>query len=186
MKAHVCPWWFAYTFDNRFRRLFHRPEEVLGPYVKQGMTVMDVGCGIGFFSIGLARLVGDKGCVLAVDLQQRMLDILERRAKKAGMAGRIKTHRCRPDEIGIDGTVDFALAFWMVHEVPDTDGFFHQISSILRPDAKLLIAEPKFHVSFGHFQEFLSSARRNGLRQYANPSIRLSWSALLDMYSYNS
>jgi cyclopropane fatty-acyl-phospholipid synthase-like methyltransferase len=38
---------------------------MLGPYVKPGMTVLDVGCGMGFFSIGMARMVGDEGRVIA-------------------------------------------------------------------------------------------------------------------------
>ena len=180
MKTHVCPWWFAYTFDNALHRFFHRPEEILGPYVRQGMTVMDVGCGMGFFSIGLARLVGDSGCVIAVDLQQRMLDLMEGRAEKAGVAGRIKTHRCDQDEIGVDGTVDLAVAFWMVHEVPDTDGFFSQILSTLQPGAMLLVAEPKFHVSLGHFQKILNSALRKGLGKRSDPCIRLSRSVLFE------
>jgi len=53
MGDHICPWWFAYTFDNPFRRFFHNPEKMLGSYVSRGMTVLDVGCGMGFFSIGL-------------------------------------------------------------------------------------------------------------------------------------
>ena len=42
----------------------------------EGMTVLDVGCGMGFFSIGLAKLVGDKGCVIAADVQPKMLSVL--------------------------------------------------------------------------------------------------------------
>jgi len=180
MKTHVCPWWFAYTFDNRIRRLFHKPEKILGPYVKQGMTVMDVGCGMGFFSMGLAKLVGHEGHVISADLQQQMLDILKLRAKKAGVARRIKTHLCQPGEIGVDSRVDFALAFWMVHEVPDTDGFFDQIQSILRPGARFLMAEPKFHVPFDRFKQIIDMARQNGLKKCTSPRIGLSWSALFE------
>jgi 2-polyprenyl-3-methyl-5-hydroxy-6-metoxy-1,4-benzoquinol methylase len=50
MGEHICPWWLAYTFDNRFRHLFHNPEKMLGSYVSKGMTALDVGCGMGFFS----------------------------------------------------------------------------------------------------------------------------------------
>jgi ubiquinone/menaquinone biosynthesis C-methylase UbiE len=77
---HVCPWWLAYTFDNRLRRLIHNPQKILSGYVQEGMTVMDIGCGMGYFTLGLAELVGDAGQVLAVDLQQQMLDIMMKRA----------------------------------------------------------------------------------------------------------
>ena len=50
MGENICPWWFAYTFDYRFRHLFHNPEKMLGSYVLKGMTALDVGCGMGFFS----------------------------------------------------------------------------------------------------------------------------------------
>ena len=71
----ICPWWLAYTFDNALRRLFQRPEPMLAAYVQTGMTAMDVGCGMGYFSIGMAKMVGSSGKVIAVDVQQRMLKV---------------------------------------------------------------------------------------------------------------
>jgi cyclopropane fatty-acyl-phospholipid synthase-like methyltransferase len=51
-----------FTLDeNPIRRLLHNPEKILGPYVKPGMTVMDVGCGMGFCSIAMAKMVGEDG-----------------------------------------------------------------------------------------------------------------------------
>jgi 2-polyprenyl-3-methyl-5-hydroxy-6-metoxy-1,4-benzoquinol methylase len=51
--SHVCPWWGGYFIDNPLRRLLHNPEKIVGPYVQPGMTVMDVGCGMGIFSIAI-------------------------------------------------------------------------------------------------------------------------------------
>ena len=93
MGNHICPWWLAYTFDNRFRNFFHNPEKMLGSYVTEGMTVLDIGCGLGFFSIGLAKLVGEKGCVIAADVQSKMLSILYKRAEKAGVSDKIRIHK---------------------------------------------------------------------------------------------
>jgi ubiquinone/menaquinone biosynthesis C-methylase UbiE len=118
MTEHVCPWWGGYFIDNPLRRLLHNPEKILGPYVKPGMTAMDIGCGMGFCSIAMARMVGNEGKVISVDLQQKMLDVLLKRARKAGVAERIETHRCEADSLGVDTAVDFVLAFMMVHEVP--------------------------------------------------------------------
>ena len=103
----VCPWWVCYSFDNPLRRLFHDPERLLDPYVKPGMTVVDIGCGMGYFTVGLAKLVGPEGKVIAVDLQQQMLDALERRARRAGMADRIVLHRCRKESLGVRGACRF-------------------------------------------------------------------------------
>ena len=99
-ESHVCPWWVAYTFDNPLRKIFHNPRKMLSAYIKAGMCVMDVGCGLGYFSIGMAKIVGETGKVIAVDLQQKMLDIMQKRARRAGLQDRIYPHLCQPDDIG--------------------------------------------------------------------------------------
>src|SRR5574340_883517 len=139
----VCPWWLCYSFDNPLRRLFHDPERLLGPYVKPGMTVVDIGCGMGYFTIGLARLAGPEGKVIAVDLQQRMLDALSRRARRAGGADRIVLNRCGRESLGVEEPADFALAFWMAHEVPDPSRFFGEISAFLKAEGRLLLVEER-------------------------------------------
>ena len=179
MCGSICPCWIAYTFDNPLRLLFHSSEKILGPYVADGMKVLDVGCGMGFFTIGLAKLVGDKGCVIATDVQQKMLNILKKRAEKTGVSDRIRIHRCELNKLGVETTVDFILAFWMVHEVPDTNIFFRQIRSCLKPNRRILIAEPTFHVSLKRFQEILVSAQESGLNLCETPCLRFSRSAVL-------
>ena len=144
---HVCPWWLAYTFDNPLRRLIHKPEKIFDGLVQQGMTVMDVGCGMGYFTLGLAEIVGESGEVIGVDLQQQMLDIMLKRAARKGLDRRITPHLAESDNIGVTSQVDFVLAFWMIHEVPDPENFFRQVQQILKPCAKLLYTEPAFHVS---------------------------------------
>jgi ubiquinone/menaquinone biosynthesis C-methylase UbiE len=175
----ICNWWIAYTFENPLRRLIHNPPKVLGSYVKAGMTVMDLGCGMGHFSIGMARLVGNTGRVIAVDLQQKMLDVMERRVRRAGLADRILPHRCQAEDIGIMEPVDFILAFWMVHEVPDQNKFFKQLKLLLGAAGRMLIVEPKMHVTAGDLERTLDIARSCGLQCLERPAIGLSHSAVL-------
>ena len=179
MGDHICPWWFAYTFDNRFRTFFHNPEKMLDPYVATGMTVLDVGCGMGFFSIGLARLVGHKGCVIAADVQSKMLGVMQKRSEKAGVSSIIRPFKSEPGNLGIETPVDFALAFWMLHEVPDARLFFDQIRACLKTDGKMLITEPRFHVSSKRFEDSLAIAQASGLAFCERPPIRFSRSAVL-------
>jgi ubiquinone/menaquinone biosynthesis C-methylase UbiE len=178
MASHICPWWLAYTFDNPLRKLLHKPEKVVGPYVKEGMTVLDIGCGMGYFSIAMARITGKGGRVLSVDLQQKMLDILRKRAEKTGMSDRIETRRCSPESIGIDEDVDFTLAFWMVHEVPDGQRFFKEVRAVLKPDSRLLIAEPIMHVTSLEFEKTIQTAEDEGLVIIERPRIVFSRTAL--------
>jgi ubiquinone/menaquinone biosynthesis C-methylase UbiE len=175
---HVCPWWLGFTFDNPVRRLFHDTEKILRPYVTEGMTAIDIGCGMGYFSIGLARLVGEKGAVISVDLQEKMLDGLRRRAKRAGVSQRIYLHQCRPESIGVKDPVDFALTFWMVHEVPHRKGFLNEIFSILTPMGKYLLVEPKMHVSQNRFEEIVKDGSQIGFRILEHPKISFSRAAL--------
>lgn len=176
---HVCPWWGGYFIDNRLRRLLHNPEAILSPYVQPGMTAMDVGCGMGFFAIAMARLVGDEGEIIAVDLQQQMLDVLTKRVEKASLSDRVRTHRCEADSIGLNEQVDFALAFYSAHEVPDSSKLLGEIFDCLSPQGKFLIVEPIGHVRRGEFEKMLSLSEEVGFNVAERPRIRLSHAALL-------
>mgnify|MGYP000064841931 CR=1 FL=1 len=178
--GHLCPWWLAYTFDNPLRKLVHNPRKILAPWVKEGMTAVDVGCGMGFFSIGMARMVGDSGRVLAVDLQQQMLDITCKRAERTGVAHRITAHRCESQRLGVNQPADFILAFWMVHETPDAGNFFSQLRACLRPSGKILVAEPRMHVSKTTFENTMNAAEAVGLQLTGKPRIRFSLTALFE------
>lgn len=177
-QKHVCPWWLCFTFDNPLRRLIHDPEAILGPYVRPGDRAIDIGAGMGYFSIPLARLVGQTGQVTAIDLQSPMLSALVRRARRAGVAERISTHLAAPDSLGRQEPADFILAFWMVHEVPDQRAFLAEISRLLKPAGRFLLVEPKIHVSGKNFERTLEIAKAVGFMLRENPKIRLSHSAL--------
>jgi ubiquinone/menaquinone biosynthesis C-methylase UbiE len=179
--GHVCPWWVCFTFDNFIRRLFHDPEKILAPYVHEGDTVLDVGPGMGYFSIPLARTVGARGKVIAADVQAPMLAALKKRAAKHGLEGRIVPHLCKADSIGIQEPVDFALAFWMVHEVPDQSKLFREIKLLLKPGGKFLVAEPAIHVTRSMFEQTLKRAEETGFTATENPRIFMSHTALLSL-----
>ena len=180
MAKHVCPWWLAYTFDNPLRRIFHKPEEIFSPYLTDGMTAIDLGCGMGYFSISMAKMVGGTGRIISVDLQQKMLETLKKRAQKAGVSNRITTLLCDENSIGIHEEVDFALAFWMAHETPDECTFLTQVHAILKISGKLLLAEPRGHVTGAEFKKTVSLAQEAGFQPIDSPVISLSHAALFE------
>jgi len=177
-KTHVCPWWLIHTFDNPLRKLFQNGETMLRPWIESGQTAIDLGCGIGYFTIPIARLIGPQGKVYAVDLQQEMLQGLQRRAEKAGVAERIQTIQATPEDINLHTQADFILAFWMLHEVPDQLAFLKQIHGLLTAGSKLLLTEPKFHVSRKAFAKSVRWAEQAGLHHIQEVKISLSRAGL--------
>ena len=175
---HTCPWWFAYTFDNPLRGLVHRPRAIFDGLVSRGDTVVDVGCGLGFFTMALAELVGPDGRVVAVDLQPEMLARARRRAERRDLQDRIEFRPCTADRLGIPVKADFVLAFWMVHEVADRGAFLSEVRSLLQPSGRLLIAEPKGHVPPSLFERITGLARDAGFSVTAGPQVALSRSIL--------
>ena len=182
MSERVCPWWMGYFLVSPLRRAFQNPARILAPYVRDGMTVLEPGPGMGFFTLDLARLVGSSGRAVAVDLQSRMLDALRRRAAKAGLAERVTTRLAQAGGLGVGdlaGQADFVLAFAVVHELPSVQTFFAEAAASLRPGGALLLAEPAGHVSAAAFDEELRAAAAAGLTPQERPSIRSSRAALL-------
>ncbi len=182
MTYHLCPLWAGYLLASPIRRLWHRPERILAGLVTPGMTVLEVGPGLGFFTLPLARMVGPDGRVVAVDVQEAMLRGLRRRAEAARLGDRIVTRACPPETLALAdfaGAFDFALAFAVVHELPDPARFFVEVVEALRPEAQCLVAEPKGHVPAPEFAQTLAAAQRVGLTIIARPSVTGSQAALL-------
>lgn len=179
MDDHTCPWWLIGAFDNPLRRMVHRPEQILNGLVKEGQTALDLGPGIGYFTIPLARMVGEIGMVIAADLQPQMLEGLRRRAERTGLLSRIRLHPSQPDRIGVTTPVDFALAFWMLHEVRNPSAFLAEVYGLLKPGARMLLVEPAVHVGEKQFDQEVQAAIQQGFRTAEGPSVRFSRSILL-------
>jgi SAM-dependent methyltransferase len=182
MRAQrVCPWWLGYLLASPLRRMFYDQAGLVAPYVHEGMTVIEPGPGMGFFTLELARLVGPSGRVVAVDIQPRMLEVLKRRAAKAGLGERIDARLARPDSMGLADWdwADFVLAFAVVHEMPSASSFFSEAAQALKPGGCLLLAEPTGHVKPAQFEEELKTAAQAALSLVDRPSIRRSHAALL-------
>jgi ubiquinone/menaquinone biosynthesis C-methylase UbiE len=173
-KNRVCPVELAGGLDNKLRRWIQNPRKILEPYIKEGMQALDVGCGPGFFSVEIAQLVGESGKVIAADLQEGMLLKLKSKIEGTPLADRIVLHKCEQGKVGYGGKVDFILAFYMVHEVPDKVSFFKEMKSLLKPDGLFLIVEPAFHVSGRDFEMTLAIAKDAGLSAVGRPKMVLN------------
>jgi ubiquinone/menaquinone biosynthesis C-methylase UbiE len=165
----VCPHTIAFMLDNPLRRLIQNPARIVGPYIKPGDTVIDLGCGPGFLTIDMAKMVGPTGKVIAVDLQSQMLDHVRRKALKKNVSARMVYHQCGPHRLELSTKADFCLAFYMVHETPEPDAFFKEIRTLLNPSGLFLIVEPRFHVKKGEFEDMVDLAEQNGFQVVDRP-----------------
>lgn len=162
---HVCPYWVGFWLLNPLRRFRQNPNKILSPHIRPGMTVLEVGPGMGYFTLTMAKLAGPQGKVVAVDAQEKMIHKLQKRAAKAGLTHRIDARVCPPNTLAIEdlrGKVDFALVFAVVHEVPDIGLFFRELRQSLKPGATVLVAEPSVRVPKAEFEETLRLAKESG------------------------
>lgn len=182
MAQRVCPWWLGYLLASPIRRWGQNPDKLISPYIRAGMTVLEPGPGMGFFTLPLARRTGQGGRIVAVDIQARMLESLRHRALKAGLQARIETRLAQPNSMGIGdlkGTVDFVLVFAVLHEMPSVETFFCEAATALKPGGLLLLAEPAGHVKPEKFQLELEAAQAAGFEVTDRPAIRRSLAAVL-------
>jgi len=180
-KNRVCPVERAGALDVFIRKLVQSPSKMLKPYVKSGMTVLDVGCGPGFFTIEIAKMCDRTVNVIAADLQEGMLEKVRKKIVGTQLEEKIKLYKCEEDRIGLTDKVDFVLAFYMVHEVPDQDAFFSELKSLLNSDGKILIVEPKFHVSKNSFKEMIAKLESMGFEVEEKPKIFFSRSVVVGL-----
>lgn len=179
-KNRICPVRRAGSLDNKFRRWLQDPETILGPYIKDGMTVVDFGCGPGFLTIEIAYMVGKTGKVIAADVQEGMLEKLRKKITGKEIEKRIQIHKCDENRIGIMGPIDFFVAFYVLHEVPNQEALFSEINDIMVDGGFLLIVEPKlFHVSKSDFEQTVQTAIRFGFERVENVKIYFSRGVIL-------
>jgi len=182
MPHRVCPWWLGYVLASPLRRLLHNPAAIVSAYVQEGMTVLEPGPGMGFFTLELARRVGPGGRVIAVDVQPRMISRLKRRLQNAGLADRVDARLAGEDSMGLQdlaAKVDFTLAMAVVHEMPDARQVFTETAAAMKPGAILLLGEPAGHVKASSFAAELQAAAAAGFILAGNPNIRRTQAALL-------
>jgi ubiquinone/menaquinone biosynthesis C-methylase UbiE len=178
-NKRICPVELAGGLDNSVRRLLQNPQKILKPYIRAGMTVLDLGCGPGFFSVEIAKMVSDSGKVIAADLQDGMLEKVNKKIKGTVLEPRITIHKCQEDKIGVTENVDFVLIFYMIHEVPDQGSLLRELKSILKPGGKIFIIEPNFHVSKKSFEEMTNKITDMGFEILDRPKVFISRAVLL-------
>jgi cyclopropane fatty-acyl-phospholipid synthase-like methyltransferase len=109
--------------------------------VKPGMTVCDMGCGNGFYTIQLAERVGPTGQVLAVDIQPEMLRLMEARAAEKGIENITSLFGTVVDPKLPEGEVDLILCVDVYHEFSHPEQMLAAMRKSLKPDGRIVLVE---------------------------------------------
>jgi ubiquinone/menaquinone biosynthesis C-methylase UbiE len=117
--------------------------------IEPGMTIADVGCGVGWFTFRLADAVGPDGRVLALDIQQEAVDIVQARSRDPVLCphGNVEARQVPMDDVQLEpGSVDLIflahLGFYLHRELLDENILWMQsLARALQPDGSLVILE---------------------------------------------
>jgi ubiquinone/menaquinone biosynthesis C-methylase UbiE len=109
--------------------------------IKPGQTVCDMGCGNGFYSLKLAKLVGPTGKILAVDIQPEMLHLLKVRAKEAELANVELIVGTTVDPKLPPAGIDLILCVDVYHEFSNPEEMLAAMRKSLKPGGRLVLAE---------------------------------------------
>lgn len=132
---------FAHALLSDERRKWQDPYKISKAIgARSGMTVADLACGPGYFTLPLASLVGEGGVVHAVDGSPTMLEHLRERIAASGGAGKtVKVVQADVTDTGIPtGSVDLALFANVLHDLEDRAAFLAEVKRICKPRATIV------------------------------------------------
>jgi SAM-dependent methyltransferase len=135
-----CPVSLSWLVNNPIRRGYMRPVlERVG--IRPGERVLELGPGPGAFSLDAARMLGNSGRLVAVDIQPEMIARLERHAREAGLEN-IEAHAASAYDLPIeDGSIDRAFLVTVLPEIPDRMRALAELRRVLKPGGILSITE---------------------------------------------
>ena len=142
-QPRPTPHQFAQWLDHPLRLRYRNPSATLGLYgCGAGLTVLDLGCGTGTFTLAMAQMVEDSGVVHAVDLQQPMLDLAQQRIAAAGLTPRVRFHCSGAYPLPLaDSSVDLAVLIATIAEIPNKNLALAELTRVLKPGGRLALSE---------------------------------------------
>ncbi len=143
MNDRVFKHTHAQKLEDPERLKWLPPAEVLSRlHLPKGARVADVGTGTGYFSIPLAKAVGNAGKVFAVDLQQEMLDKLRQKLEQPDAPRNISLHLGAASQLPLpDDSVDLAFYANIWHELDDQDAALREAIRVTAAKGKIALLD---------------------------------------------
>lgn len=126
---------------SRVRQRLLDPSKTLqGADIQRGQTVLEVGCGTGFFTVKAARLVGDQGCVVALDVLSGFVEQVSKKVEAAGLKNVRIVKRNALDTGLAAHSIDKVLLFGVVPfpSLP-LDQLLPEMHRVLKPESGLAV-----------------------------------------------
>ena len=134
--------WFL---DSELRHRLQPPDKIITRSgIQPGMTVIDLGCGNGAYATFIARAVGSRGRVYAVDIQAAMLHGLEAKLQRAENRDIKNVELKKADAYNLpfaDGSIDLVCMVTVLQEIPDRGRALREIKRVLRPGGIMSVSE---------------------------------------------
>jgi ubiquinone/menaquinone biosynthesis C-methylase UbiE len=130
------------SFLENFRKVSEHPLERLTEVgLKRGMTFLDVGCALGFYSFYASSIVGEKGLVYALDVNPSSIAYVRNKATRKRI-GNIKVVVANAQETGLQPeSVDVVFLHLVLHDVKDKHAAMREFNRVLRPNGRLVVDE---------------------------------------------
>jgi ubiquinone/menaquinone biosynthesis C-methylase UbiE len=141
--------------------------------VQPGQVVCDMGCGNGFYTLQLAKLVGEQGKVLAVDIQPEMLHMLSERAREAGITNIVPVAGTQIDPRLEPGSVDLILLVDVYHEFSHPAQMLAAMRSALKPGGRIALAEFRLEDRNVPIKRLHKMSKKQILREYGANELKL-------------
>lgn len=142
-QPRPMPHQLSKVLDSPLRMTYRNPAQLLGEFgIADGMSVLDLGCGSGTFTLAIARMVGTAGQVYAVDIQPPFVDQTQRRAAAAQLSDRVQCHCSGAYNLPLaDDSVDTVVMIATLAEIPDKQKALAEVRRVLKPMGRLAVSE---------------------------------------------